>query len=85
VLLTSLHPLNPTYGSWGCILKFLVAFILKLLKPLLLLFVAVMVVIVGVMVLYGYIQRYHFAGKGPYSQSYVFSSSRVWMFSHSLL
>ena len=40
MLLTSLHPSNPTYGSWGCILKFLVAFILKLLKPLLLLFVA---------------------------------------------
>ena len=24
-------------------------------------------------------QRYHFANKGPYSQSYVFSSSHVWM------
>ena len=24
-------------------------------------------------------QRYHFAGKGPYSQSYGFSSSHVWM------
>ena len=24
-------------------------------------------------------QRYHFANKGPYSQSYGFSSSHVWM------
>ena len=24
-------------------------------------------------------QRHHFANKGPYSQSYGFSSSRVWM------
>ena len=24
-------------------------------------------------------QRYHFANKGPYSQSYGFSSSQVWM------
>ena len=24
-------------------------------------------------------QRYHFADKGPYSQSYSFSSSHVWM------
>ena len=24
-------------------------------------------------------QRYHFADKGPYSQSYGFSSSHVWM------
>ena len=24
-------------------------------------------------------QRHHFAGKGPYSQSYGFSSNRVWM------
>ena len=24
-------------------------------------------------------QRHHFADKGPYSQSYGFSSSRVWM------
>ena len=24
-------------------------------------------------------QRYHFANKGPYSQSYDFSSSQVWM------
>ena len=24
-------------------------------------------------------QRHHFAGKGPYSQSYVFSNSHIWM------
>ena len=27
-------------------------------------------------------QRYHFANKGPYSQSYGFSSSHVWMWGH---
>ena len=26
-----------------------------------------------------YCRRYHFANKGPYNQSYCFSSSRVWM------
>ena len=28
---------------------------------------------------YIYNQRYHFADKGPYSQSYGFSSNHVWM------
>ena len=26
----------------------------------------------GMMVLYGYMQRHHFADKGPYSQSYIY-------------